>query len=92
MGEATDIGFSQVEKKLGYPISGYVPQIRLPQFEYPLLACDTNNIDPGLIGWEDKSHGFDKHNLIYDVQDLVENPQGLFSVIRYRKHIILEYI
>ena len=84
-GDPTDIGFSEVEEKLGYAVSAFIPQISLPQFEYPLLACDISEIDQNLIGWEDSANGMDAHNLIYDVPGLAETKDPLFSLVKQWK-------
>lgn len=84
-GEPTDICFSQVEEKLGYPVSAFIPQISLPQFEYPLLACDISEIDQNLIGWEDSANGMDVHNLIHDVPGLADTKDPLFSLVKQWK-------
>lgn len=46
---------------------GYIPQIRLDEFSFPLLACDVDSIPQGLIGWRDRSQSYDYHNMIFDV-------------------------
>ncbi len=71
-GDPTDVGFSEVEEKLGYGIFAFIPQISLPQFEYPLLLCDVSKIDQNRIGWEDTVNGMDAHNLIYDIPGLAD--------------------
>ena len=84
-GDATNIGFSEVEEKLGYAIFAYVPQISLPQFEYPLLACDISEIDQNLIGWEDSANGMNAHNLIYDIPGLADAKEPPFSLVKQWK-------
>lgn len=59
-----------------------MPQIALPQFEYPLIACDVSEIDQEFIGWEDTVHGMDAHNLIYDIPELAESKDPLFSLVK----------
>jgi hypothetical protein len=81
-GKPTNYGFSQVSEKLGYGIFAYVPQIALPQFQYPMIACDVSEIDQNLIGWEDTVHGMDAHNLIYDIPELAESKDPLFSLVK----------
>jgi len=49
------------------PIDGYVPQVKVWGYSFPLLACDVDGIDEGLIGWKDKNHSYDYYNLIYDI-------------------------
>ena len=48
-------------------VYGYVPQVSLPNFSFPKLACDIDNIDQNLIGWNDVNKSYDYHNLIFDV-------------------------
>lgn len=81
-GKTTGIGFSKVKEKLGYGISAYIPQISLPKFEYPLLACDISTIEQNLIGWEDTVNGMDAHNLIYDIPRLMDTKEPLFSLVK----------
>lgn len=62
-GMSQKIDFSSNEE-----IYGYVPQIKLPSFPFPLLACDVDDIYQGLIGWNDKNHSYDRWNMIFDVK------------------------
>lgn len=48
-------------------IFAYVPQIKLSALPFPLLACDIDALDQGLIGWNDPSQSYDLHNMIFDV-------------------------
>jgi hypothetical protein len=48
-------------------IPAYVPQIKLPSFPFPLLACDIDAIYQELIGWNDEAKSYDHYNLIFDV-------------------------
>jgi len=49
-------------------ISLYVPQFRLGALNYPVLACDIDEMNTDWIGWSDPSDpSYDKHNLIFDV-------------------------
>jgi len=48
-------------------IHGYIPQIREDGFSFPLLTCDIDDISKKFIGWNDRFHSYDFHNLIYDV-------------------------
>jgi len=45
----------------------YIPQIKDPNFTFPLLACNIDHVDEHLIGWKDHFNKYDIHNLIYDV-------------------------
>jgi hypothetical protein len=53
-------------------VNGYVPQVRVPGYNFPLLMCDTDNIDIGLIGWEDPENSYDSNNMIFDVPRMRE--------------------
>lgn len=54
---------------------GYIPQIHVPGFAFPFLACDVDGVDVNLIGWRDPNlhnekephKNYDSHNLILDV-------------------------
>eukprot|EP00527_Entomoneis_sp_CCMP2396_P005983 CAMPEP_0198140732 /NCGR_PEP_ID=MMETSP1443-20131203/3854_1 /TAXON_ID=186043 /ORGANISM="Entomoneis sp., Strain CCMP2396" /LENGTH=982 /DNA_ID=CAMNT_0043803251 /DNA_START=336 /DNA_END=3284 /DNA_ORIENTATION=- len=48
-------------------IFAYVPQITLPSFAFPLLACDVDDIYQNLIGWTDEDNSYDYYNLMFDV-------------------------
>eukprot|EP00591_Stephanopyxis_turris_P011862 CAMPEP_0195512972 /NCGR_PEP_ID=MMETSP0794_2-20130614/4743_1 /TAXON_ID=515487 /ORGANISM="Stephanopyxis turris, Strain CCMP 815" /LENGTH=976 /DNA_ID=CAMNT_0040640871 /DNA_START=140 /DNA_END=3070 /DNA_ORIENTATION=+ len=67
--EERHIDFGTLEL-LGQEISLYVPQIRMPGFNYPLLMCSIDNINDEHVGWRDLDRGFDEHNLIFDVDEI----------------------
>ena len=49
-------------------ISLYVPQFKVGSLNYPVLACDVDELNTSWIGWSDPSDpSYDKHNLIFDV-------------------------
>ena len=48
-------------------IFAYVPQIKRTSQPFPFLVCDIDDIDQGLIGWNDPSHSYDFYNLIFDI-------------------------
>ena len=48
-------------------IFAYVPQIKLPSFPFPLIACDIDDLYQELIGWTDTSRSYDFYNLMFDV-------------------------
>ena len=62
IGKATDHRFSDLPE-----IFGYVPMVKLFGSNYPALIADISTIDPGLIGWSDPLHSYDRHNMIFDV-------------------------
>jgi len=57
-----EVDFSKVSD-----INAYVPQITVPDMNYPLIICDIDNVDPGLVGWRDSRNGYDKHNMFFDL-------------------------
>jgi hypothetical protein len=65
-------------------LSGYIPQVQVPGFVYPLLATDINGVDSDLIGWQDRRQGYDPHNLIHDVQHITNkrDTSSLFSTVQ----------
>ena len=79
-GKSSSQRFSQTTERYGY-----VPRIKSPSFQYPLLACNISAIDPELVDWSDPSSSFpfDEHNLIFDVPDISEgSDKQVFSVIK----------
>lgn len=60
---------------VGIETFGYIPQLVVPGFHFPLLVCDVDGIDVKLIGWkdpnkrdrDDEHRSYDDHNLIFDV-------------------------
>jgi len=48
-------------------IFAYVPQIKRVSQPFPYLVCDIDDIDQGLVGWNDPAHSYDFYNLIFDV-------------------------
>ena len=67
MGKASNEKFSQLDT-----VNGYVPQARVPGYAFPLLMCDIDDIDIGLIGWEDPQNSYDMNNMIFDVPRMRE--------------------
>ncbi len=63
----SSLEFSKLEK-----VNGYVPQVRVQGFTFPLLICDIDEINLGLIGWEDLEHSYDWDNMIFDVPRMRE--------------------
>jgi hypothetical protein len=63
---------------------GYIPQIRDPDFLYPLLACELLDIDEDLVGWNDPVRGFHPHNLVNDAYQIMRGRplQPVFSIVR----------
>jgi hypothetical protein len=67
-------------------LHGYIPQVRVPGFVFPLLACDisSNEIDENLIGWKDKDHGYAPHSLVDDVERITRSQMlhEIFSIVQ----------
>jgi hypothetical protein len=50
-------------------ISLYVPQFRIGRLQFPVLACDIDDLNANWVGWNDPNDpSYDKHNLIFDVE------------------------
>jgi hypothetical protein len=87
-GEASDQRFSELKERYGY-----VPQVKEAGFQYPLLACNIEELDSAFVDWSDPStsYPFDKHNLIYDIPGLADdNKNPICSVVKswsYRKEL-----
>jgi hypothetical protein len=65
-------------------LHGYIPQVQVPGFVYPLLAADVSGVDSDLIGWRDHRQGFNPHNLIHDMEQIINQkhfPPG-FSIVQ----------
>lgn len=71
-GKLSSEAFSDV-----YEIDGYVPQLKLGGFQYPILVCDVSNIDHNLIGWNED---FNSHTLLNYVPESKRNK--CFSVVK----------
>ncbi|CAB9508020.1 protease [Seminavis robusta] len=77
------IDFSSVKDR--EELHGYIPQVRVPGFVFPLLACDITSVHDDLIGWKDPKNGFVPHNLVQDVERITNHsklPHPVFSVVR----------
>lgn len=48
-------------------IRGYVPQVEVVGYPFPLLLCDVDNIDQELIGWSTPHGSYDQDNVIFDI-------------------------
>lgn len=57
----------QVDYSSVTTINGYIPQLRVGSYAYPLLACDIDDVNQSLIGWNDPGVSYDAYNLIFDV-------------------------
>mmetsp|Transcript_8946 Transcript_8946/g.9816 ORF Transcript_8946/g.9816 Transcript_8946/m.9816 type:complete len:380 (-) Transcript_8946:176-1315(-) len=67
VGEPTPDRFSDVPS-----INGYIPQVKVPGYQFPFLVCDIDTINEGLMGWKDPYNSYDFWNLIYDIPEVAE--------------------
>lgn len=68
VGASEEFGMDQkIDFSCNTEIPGYVPQTFLKDTTYPLLLCDTSNIENELIGWNSEQESYDKHNLVFDL-------------------------
>lgn len=44
-----------------------MPQLKFGGHPFPYLCCDIDDIDQGLIGWNDASHSYDYYNLMFEI-------------------------
>jgi hypothetical protein len=58
--------FSQVASR-----SGYIPQVMSSLFSYPLIACDSDDIDPELYDWVDPDVPYNMYDLTKDAKHLL---------------------
>lgn len=81
-GKDQGIDFSTI--KHHQDLHGYIPQVQVPGFVYPLLAVDVSGVDSDLIGWQDHRQGYDPHNLIHDVEHITnqKNISLVFSAVQ----------
>lgn len=79
-----DQGIDFLDAKCNQELSGYIPQVEVPGFVYPLLAADIKDVDENLIGWIDHAEGYAPHNLFHDVEGIIEETVShpIFSVVK----------
>lgn len=58
-------------------IGGYVPQVIISGYVYPLLLCDIDNIDEEYLEWCDPYSNYDEHNIIFDIPRIAEAKRKL---------------
>jgi hypothetical protein len=59
---------AKIDFKNVVEISIYVPQFKVDDFNFPVLACDIGGINTDWIGWSDPTDpSYNKHNLVFDV-------------------------
>lgn len=68
-------------------VHGYIPQVKVKGFLFPLIACDIQGIDEDLIGWKDKEHGYIPHSLVHDLEAITESKalNAVFAIVRQWK-------
>ena len=66
VGDDQSTPFSQVASR-----SAYVPQVRSSLFPYPLIACDTDDVDEELYDWLDPERPYDLYDLTKDAMQLL---------------------
>ncbi len=59
---------------------GYVPQVKLGGFQYPILLCDVSELKANLIGWNKKDGDYESFNIIYSVPENVR--KSCFNVVK----------
>ena len=52
--------------------SAYIPQVHSPLFSYPLIACDTHELDEELYDWEDPDRPYAFYDLVLDAKKLLK--------------------
>eukprot|EP00588_Corethron_pennatum_P003274 CAMPEP_0194286204 /NCGR_PEP_ID=MMETSP0169-20130528/32030_1 /TAXON_ID=218684 /ORGANISM="Corethron pennatum, Strain L29A3" /LENGTH=913 /DNA_ID=CAMNT_0039032569 /DNA_START=103 /DNA_END=2841 /DNA_ORIENTATION=+ len=84
--DGKDQGLDFSEVKHLQEVQAYIPQMRVQGFEYPLIACNINNIDEDLLGWNDRFKGFDAHNLTNDASSILDaefpTEKQVFSIVK----------
>lgn len=66
-GNDQDVPFSDVPT-----ISSYIPEVRSHLFSYPLLAVDTDNVDPELYEWKDPDRPYSYYDLSRDARTVLD--------------------
>jgi hypothetical protein len=82
--DGKDQGVDFTSVKHHADVHGFIPQVRVPGFVYPLLAADIAGVDEELIGWKDKSQGYDPYNLIHDIEQISKGKpdRPIFSIVQ----------
>lgn len=66
VGDDQGTPFSQVASR-----SAYIPEVASSLFAYPLIACDTDDIDDELYAWEDPDRPYHLYDLTKDAKHLL---------------------
>lgn len=61
-GQDQGVDFSSVKDMIGY-----IPRIYFGNHTYPMIACNTDNVDNALLGWNDPEKDHDFYNLTLDM-------------------------
>lgn len=82
VGDDQNIPYSEVKSR-----SAYIPQVVSPLFAYPLLACNTADVDEELYEWTDPDRTYSFYDLSKDARKLlvgikVEENIG-FTVVKH---------
>mmetsp|Transcript_11710 Transcript_11710/g.14555 ORF Transcript_11710/g.14555 Transcript_11710/m.14555 type:complete len:180 (+) Transcript_11710:35-574(+) len=51
--------------------AAYIPQVKSPEYSYPLVACCTEDIDPELYEWTDPDRNYEYYNLTKDCDQVL---------------------
>jgi hypothetical protein len=82
VGDDQTISFSGVPS-----IHGYIPQVESPVFSFPLLACNIDGIDKGLLDWTDPDRPHSFYDLTKDADVLLRgtdvSSKVVFSQVRH---------
>jgi len=73
-GEPRQKRFSEVPE-----LFGYIPQIQVPGYTFPLILCDLLNVDSDLVGWKDMRVTHGSHNII---NGLLSTDSQSFSIVK----------
>jgi hypothetical protein len=79
-------------------IFAYVPQFKLVGQPFPYICCNIDDIDQGMIGWNDAAHGYDHYNLIFEVphksllrtKTIDENTRGTITIAEQDEYEIVQ--
>lgn len=76
------IDFSRVKTR--EEIHGYIPQVKVDGFVFPLLACDLEGIDEDFVSWKDTVNGYERHSLVSDARKITlgKTAHPIFSIIK----------
>lgn len=66
MGDDQGIAFSDVAAR-----NGYIPQVNSALFAYPLIACDSEQVDSELYEWNDPDRPYSYYDLSKDAKKLL---------------------